>query len=140
LVVYPILDLNDLGLRIHGYIRLLEQAAIDTCGAFGVDCVRDPTATGVWVGHDQAASGRKIGAIGVRVSRWATMHGLSLNVNPNMEHYQVLVPCGLHGRAVTSLAEELDDAPALERVKEVMAAALKRLLGDPEPFREKRSR
>ena len=141
LVVYPILDLNFLGLRIHGYIRLLEQAAIDTCAHFGVASMRDPEATGVWVDHTQASGGRKIGAIGVRVSRWATMHGLSLNVHPQMNHYEVLVPCGLHGRGVTSLKEELGGAqPTMSQVKEVMAQAFGRLLQDPEPFRDRRER
>lgn len=141
LVVYPILDLNFLGLRIYGYIRLLEQAAIDTCMAFGVTAVRDPEATGVWVGRTEKDGGRKIGAIGVRVSRWTTMHGLSLNVHPDLSHYEVIVPCGLHGRAVTSLAEELKgDCPSVEEVKSVFASSFRVLVDDPTRFQERARR
>lgn len=141
LVVYPILDLNLLRLRIHGYIRLLEQAAIDTCAQCGVAAVRDPEATGVWVGRTENDGGRKIGAIGVRVSRWVTMHGLSLNVAPNLGHYDVIVPCGLHGRGVTSLEEELSGTcPSMDEVKVVLESRFRALMDDPTEFREARSR
>ena len=141
LVVYPIIDLNFLGLRIHGYIRLLEEAAINTCAHFGVPAHRDPEATGVWVGRKGGEGGRKVSAIGVRVSRWATQHGLSLNVQPDMRHYEVLVPCGLHGRAVTSLAQEIDGAcPSVAEVKAVMESRFRALVEDPARFQEKPSR
>ncbi|MHC5027744.1 MAG: lipoyl(octanoyl) transferase LipB, partial [Planctomycetota bacterium] len=81
LVVYPILDLNVHGLRLHGYMRLLEQIIIDALVTWGVEGRRDPDATGVWVGE---GTGRKICAMGVRVARWVTMHGLALNVAPTL--------------------------------------------------------
>ena len=136
LVVYPIVDLERLGIRIHEWIRLLEQAIIDTLGDFGVAADRDPGATGVWVGRGSDAvdgqGGRKIAAIGVRVSRWVTMHGLALNVDPDLGHFDLIVPCGLAGRPVTSIACERDgDAPSIRQVGDLLAGhlavAMKRL-------------
>lgn len=121
LVTYPIIDLNILGLRLHGYMRLLEEVVIDTIAAFGVRGQRDAGATGVWV-NDGAS---KICAMGVRVSRWVTMHGLALNVTTNLAHFNLIVPCGLVGRSVTSLAHELGDAcPAMPDVKKTLVARL----------------
>lgn len=117
LVVYPILDLNTLGLRLHGYMRLLEQVVIDTLARFGIEGHRDEAATGVWVGDS------KICAMGVRVSRWVTMHGLALNVTTNLDHFDLIVPCGLVGRGVTSMARELGEAcPSMDEVKEALAS------------------
>ncbi|MCZ6837122.1 MAG: lipoyl(octanoyl) transferase LipB [Planctomycetota bacterium] len=118
LVVYPILDLNLLNLRLHSYLRFLEQIVIDTLKTFGVQGQRDSEATGVWVESTNKAEGSpslgsehahasKICAMGVRVSRWVTMHGLALNVNPDLSHFDLIIPCGLAGRSVTSLQNEL---------------------------------
>lgn len=123
LVVYPILDLERLMLRIHPYMRLLEQVVIDVLAESGVQGERDPEATGVWVG------GRKICAMGVRVSRWVSMHGLALNVDPDLEQFSLIVPCGLHGRTVTSLQRELPDAPpSIDKVRSALVAAFERHL------------
>ncbi len=135
LVAYPILDLNHLHLRLHEYLRTLEQAVIDTCAAFGVPTHRDATATGVWVGpaphNSPHAPAAKIAAMGVRVRRWATLHGLALNVSTNLDHFALINPCGL-GRPVTSLARELGPAaPSLEQVKPVLVSALRRRLLEP---------
>jgi lipoate-protein ligase B len=138
LVAYPILDLNLLGLRIHGYIRLLEQAAIDTCAAFGVHAERDPEATGVWVGLGEPDGGRKIAAIGVRVSRWITLHGLSFNIAPDLAHYEAIVPCGLHGRGVTSLERELGAAaPRFDAAQAEFERCFRALAANPAPFRDR---
>lgn len=119
LVVYPIVDLNRIGMNLHGYMRLLEEVVIAVCARFGVTGGRDKTpdrATGVWVG------GKKIAAMGVRVRRWVTMHGLALNVDPDMSHFELIVPCGLAGRGVTSLARELaGDPPRMSEVKIALA-------------------
>lgn len=104
IVVYPIVDLNRLRIRLHEYLRLLERSVIDTIGAHGISGRRDPDATGVWVGD---GGGAKIAAIGVRVRKWVTMHGLALNVATDLEHFGLIVPCGLHGRPVTSMEREL---------------------------------
>jgi lipoyl(octanoyl) transferase len=114
LVAYPILDLNVLRLRVHSYMRFLEQVVIDALARFGIRGRRDPGATGVWTDSG------KICAMGVRVSRWVSMHGLALNVTTNLDHFDLIVPCGLAGRAVTSVGALLGDAgPDLETVKTV---------------------
>lgn len=138
LVVYPILDLNAFSLRLHEYMRLLEDAVIEVCRGYGVAAHRDVCATGVWVGGDlendenilareagangQACevpkTGRKICAMGVRVRRWVSLHGLALNVTTNLRHFDLIVPCGLVGRSVTSLEAEMGkDVPPMEDVK-----------------------
>ena len=121
LVCYPIVDLNAAGLRIHEYIRALESSVIATLGGLGIDAHADPDATGVWVEpqhgfeSDQPA---KVCAIGVRVRRWVTLHGLAINLDPNMDHYKLIVPCGLAGRPVVSIAQILgkDNAPTMEEL------------------------
>ncbi len=129
LVAYPILDLERLGLRIHPYVRALEEAAIQTCAHFGVFARRDKGCTGAWIGGVEGgageAGGRKIAAIGVRVSRWVSLHGIALNVNPDLSHFDTIVPCGLTGRGVTSLSRELrGQAPSMGAVKEVFFRSL----------------
>jgi lipoyl(octanoyl) transferase len=121
LVAYPIVDLNRLGLNLHAYMRMLEGVVIDVCRSFGVEGRRDAGATGVWVG--EAPAGAKICAMGVRVRRWVTMHGLALNVTTDLTHFGLIVPCGLEGRPVTGLAKELGEAcPAMAEVKRALAA------------------
>jgi lipoyl(octanoyl) transferase len=131
LVVYPIVDLNRLNLGLHEYMRLLEEAVIRTLGAFGVVSRRDPGATGVWVDSDQADPARaaKVCAMGVRVRRWATLHGLAINVTTDLAHFSYIVPCGLAGRPVTSLGAILGpECPTMETVKAELAARLSELL------------
>lgn len=119
LVAYPIVDLNRFGLNLHGYMRLLEAAVIDACAVFGVRAERDGAATGVWV------NGSKVCAMGVRIRRWVSMHGLALNVSTRLEHFDLIVPCGLVGRGVTSLERELGEAcPDMGRVKAALVRAL----------------
>jgi len=140
LVAYPIVDLNRLGLRLHDYMRALEGAVMETCARFGVVAGRDAEATGVWVepGANPGLRGRldrpaKVCAMGVRVRRWITMHGLALNVTTNLEHFGLIVPCGLVGRPVTSLSELLGEGcPSMEDVKAALAAALRRALSPVE--------
>ena len=137
LVCYPIIDLNAAKLRIHDYIRTLEQAVIDTLATYDIVAHTDPTATGVWVApadnptlkfnSDQTA---KICAIGVRVRKWITLHGLALNLNPNMDHYTLLVPCGLEGRPVTSISQLLAEktSPTLEQLADELFKNLSTLM------------
>jgi lipoyl(octanoyl) transferase len=123
LVAYPILDLNRLGLRIHPYMRLLEDVVIETVASFGIDAGREEGATGVWVSAGTPEA-RKIAALGVRLSRWCSMHGLALNVDPDLSHFDLIVPCGLSGRPVTSLRRELgEDCPSIERVRDALERA-----------------
>lgn len=127
LVVYPILDLNRLNLRLHDYMRKLEEAVIETCRVFDVPARRETGATGVWVYSpgDETAPARKVCAMGVRVRQWISMHGLALNVTTNLRHFQLIVPCGLVGRPVTSLAAELQHkTPTMDRVKDKLCEQL----------------
>lgn len=132
LVAYPILDLNTLGLNLHRYLRFLEQIVIDTCAFFDVVAHREPGATGVWVGGEEGATperaaAAKIGAMGVHVRRWVTTHGLALNVTTNLDHFKLIVPCGLSGRSATSLHDQLADAcPDMSTVKAQLAAQFQR--------------
>jgi lipoyl(octanoyl) transferase len=129
LVLYPIVDLNLLNLGLHAYMRLLEEAVIESCARHGIPAHRDPGATGVWV---PAASGggpdAKICAMGVRVRKWISMHGLALNVDPDLGHFQFIVPCGLAGRPVTSIARECAarglPAPSFEDIAGTLTAKL----------------
>ena len=129
LVAYPILDLNLLGLRLHEYMRALEDAVIALCESFGVSAVRDQHATGVWAADDTGAAERKICAMGVRVKRWVSMHGLALNVTTNLAHFDHIVPCGLAGRPVTSLRRELGDrSPTMDETKDALIRELDAVL------------
>jgi lipoyl(octanoyl) transferase len=130
LVIYPVLDLNALHLRLHDYMRLLEQAIIDCLAALAIPAHREAGATGVWVGQSADPASpptRKIAALGVRLKQWISLHGLALNINPDMSHFNLIVPCGLVGRAVTSIAMERSDSggPAtVASIKPLMIAAL----------------
>lgn len=129
LVCYPIVDLNALGLRIHEYMRALEQAVIDTLAAFNIHAARDPGATGVWVPGPDGAPHAKVCAMGVRVRRWVAMHGLAINIDPDMSHFALIVPCGLAGRPVTSMRAQIGDAcPPMDRVAEVLVDQLSAVL------------
>jgi lipoyl(octanoyl) transferase len=113
LVLYPIIDLPACGLGLHPYMRLLEEAVIMLCQGLGLPAVRDADATGVWVNQ------RKVCAMGVRVRKWITMHGLALNITTNLHHFDYIVPCGLAGRGVTSLASLTSGrCPTFEAVAE----------------------
>ncbi|MBX9736002.1 MAG: lipoyl(octanoyl) transferase LipB, partial [Phycisphaerales bacterium] len=87
LVVYPILDLNRLHLRLHDYMRALEEIVINVCRRVGVEAHRDPTATGVWVRPEGSEPPAKVCAMGVRIRQWISMHGLAINVSPNLTHF-----------------------------------------------------
>ncbi len=106
LVAYPILDLGRFFTDIHRYLRELEQAVIGVCDDFGIAAGRVPGRTGVWIGPDAAGPERKVCAMGIRCSRWVTMHGLALNVETDLTPFDVIVPCGIADRGVTTLARE----------------------------------
>ena len=116
IVGYPILDLDHFFTDIHKYLRLLEQVIIDTLADFDIMATRSQGETGVWLDIN-TPSARKICAMGIRASRWVTMHGFSLNVNPNLSHFDNIVPCGIHGKQVTSMALELKKEVLLFEVK-----------------------
>ncbi|MBP1838112.1 lipoyl(octanoyl) transferase LipB [Formosa algae] len=117
IVGYPILDLDNFFTDIHKYLRFLEDVIILTLNEYGVKGERSPGETGVWLDVGTPFA-RKICAMGVRASRWVTMHGFALNVNANLGYFDNIIPCGIRGKAVTSLNVELG-------VKEVDEEAVK---------------
>jgi len=119
LVVYPILDLDNFFTDIHKYLRFLEEAVIQTLADYGVIGERLEGFTGVWVDAAKP-SARKICAMGVRASRWVTMHGLALNVNNDLDYFNYIVPCGIEDIAVTSLANELDENQDFKHVENIL--------------------
>ena len=116
LVGYPILDLDNFFTDIHLYLRTLEEAVILTLKDYGVASGRYPGFTGVWLDADNEKA-RKICALGVRCSRWVTMHGFAFNVNANLDYFKNIIPCGIDDKAVTSLAHELGRVLDMDEVK-----------------------
>ena len=108
IVGYPILDLDRFFTDVHRYLRELEEVIIRTLADFGVAGGRVDGRTGVWVGPDERGFERKICAMGIRCSRWVTMHGFALNVRTDLSYFSHIVPCGISDRGVTSLSAELD--------------------------------
>ncbi|MEM7548142.1 MAG: lipoyl(octanoyl) transferase LipB [Bacteroidota bacterium] len=107
LVMYPIIDLENFFTDIHKYLRLLEEAVIESLKHFGIESGRIEGLTGVWIDHIKKENPRKICAMGVKTSRWVTMHGIALNVNTDLSYFDQIIPCGIDGKAVTSIEQEL---------------------------------
>ena len=116
MVVYPILDLDNFFTDIHKYLRFLEDVIIKTLAEYGIKSERSEGETGVWLDVGTPFA-RKICALGVRTSRWVTMHGFALNVNTNLGYFDNIIPCGIKGKAVTSLEAELNKKVSLAEVK-----------------------
>jgi len=129
IVGYPIIDLENFFTDIHKYMRLLEEAVIQTVREFGVSAGRIPGLTGVWINHNEKESARKICALGVKTSRWVTMHGFALNVNTDLNYFSHIVPCGIDDKEVTSLQKELGQAVDLSAVEEVLKNKIADLFG-----------
>ena len=117
IVGYPILDLDHFFTDIHRYLRTLEEVIISTLADYGLKATRSPGETGVWLDVGTPFT-RKICAMGVRASRWVTMHGFALNVNTNLQHFEHIIPCGIQGKGVTSLEKELGKQVPLKAVQE----------------------
>jgi lipoyl(octanoyl) transferase len=118
IVGYPILDLDNFFTDIHKYLRYLEEAIIRTIAEYGLKGDRYPGFTGVWLEPENPLRARKICAIGVRSSRWVTMHGFAFNVNPDLSYFGSIIPCGITDKAVTSLEKELGRKADMDEVKE----------------------
>jgi lipoyl(octanoyl) transferase len=114
LVGYPILDLREYKKSISWYMRTLEQIIIDTLSEFNIQADRKNGLTGVWYKNE------KIAALGVRVSKWITMHGFSLNINPDLNYYKSIIPCGIFEYGVTSMSKILNEDVDKESVKSVL--------------------
>jgi lipoyl(octanoyl) transferase len=123
LVGYPILDLNNHYLDLHRYLRDLEEVIIGTLREFGISSQRDSGYTGVWVGTE------KICAIGVKTSRWVTMHGFALNVNTDLSFFARIIPCGIFEKGVTSMAQILGGAVDGEVVATIVTKEFGRVFG-----------
>ena len=119
LVSYPILDLDNFFTDIHLYLRTLEEAIILTLADYGLQAGRYPGYTGVWFDADNDKA-RKICAMGVRCSRWVTMHGLALNVNTNLDYFKNMIPCGIEDKDVTSMERELGRKVDINEVKKIL--------------------
>jgi lipoyl(octanoyl) transferase len=117
LVGYPILDLNPDRLDVHRYVRDLEEVLIQVAASFGIAATRQPGLTGAWVGDE------KLAAIGVRIARWVTSHGFALNVANDLRHFDLIVPCGITGKGVTSLERLLGRAVSMDEVASATISA-----------------
>jgi lipoyl(octanoyl) transferase len=134
LVAYPILDLENFFTDIHRYLRYLEEAVILTLADFGLEAGRIEGLTGVWLDHIRQERPRKICAMGVKSSRWVTMHGLALNVNADLRYFEYIIPCGINDKAVTSMQQELGSPLEIRAVesslRQHLAAMFEMELGD----------
>lgn len=111
IVGYPIIDLNNWFKDTHKYLRALEEVIIKTCSEYSLNCERNSKHTGVWLGD------KKIAAIGIKVSRWVTMHGFAFNVNTDLNLFNGIIPCGIQDKSVTSLKQELNREIDIQEVK-----------------------
>jgi len=130
IVGYPILDLENYGLSLKGYIELLEDSVIDFLSSYKIKASRLQGATGVWLDAENPGRSRKICAIGVRASRYVTMHGFALNINTNLDFFNYINPCGFTDKGVTSLEKELGKPQEMELVKDRLKKILIERLRD----------
>jgi lipoyl(octanoyl) transferase len=132
LIGYPIFDLRPDRQDVHRYVRDLEEAIMRAIATFGVTGRRVQGLTGVWVGDEGRE--HKIAAIGVRISRWITSHGFALNVAPDLHHFDLIVPCGISDRGVTSLAVVLGRAVPMTEVEDAVVESMNAVFGEkPSP-------
>jgi len=127
LVVYPVIDLENFFTDIHQYMRLLEECVIQTLKELGVISGRIAGLTGVWLDWENEKRARKICALGVKTSRWVTLHGLALNVNTDLSYFNHMIPCGINDKAVTSLDKELGRLVNMIEVKMILKEKLTHL-------------
>lgn len=118
IVGYPILDLEKFFTDIHKYLRFLEEMVILTLAEYGIEAGRSKGFTGVWIDAEDPLKARKISAMGVRCSRWVTMHGFAFNVNTDLDYFNNIVPCGIVDKQVTSLQKELNREVDVKEVKQ----------------------
>lgn len=129
LVAYPVFDLDQVFTDIHLYLRTLEEAIIKTIAHYGIEGGRVEGLTGVWIDAHDLKRTRKICAMGVRCSRWVTMHGLALNVNTDLSYFSHIVPCGITDKPVTSIQKEIGKPVDFEEVKSLLKKYIAELFG-----------
>jgi lipoyl(octanoyl) transferase len=127
IVGYPIFDLDFFFTDIHKYLRYLEEAIIKTLAEYNIEAGRIKGLTGVWLDWENPAKARKICAMGIRCSRWVTMHGFAFNVNTDLSYFNNIVPCGITDKAVTSMQKELGKPVDIEEVKRVLSQKISEL-------------
>ncbi len=120
IVVYPIVDMENFFTDIHRYMRLLEESVIQTLKECHVESGRIPGLTGVWLDAENKSRARKICALGVKTSRWVTLHGMAFNVNTDLHYFDYIVPCGINDKAVTSLEKETGITQDLDHIKKIL--------------------
>jgi lipoyl(octanoyl) transferase len=123
LVIYPIFDVREFGKDLHRWLRDLEETVIRALAELGLDGYRFPPNTGVWVGD------RKVAALGIKVSRWVSMHGIALNCDNDLGPFELIVPCGIQGYGVTSVSELLGRPFTIEDAKPLVAASFEQVFG-----------
>ncbi len=129
LVVYPVIDMENFFTDIHQYMRLLEEAVIQTLADFKIASGRIKGLTGVWIDYENEWAARKICALGVKTSRWVTMHGLALNVNNDLSYFKHIIACGIEDKAVTSLEKEIGKSVDMTLVKSILKEKIVSLFG-----------
>jgi lipoyl(octanoyl) transferase len=127
LIVYPVIDMENFFTDIHRYMRILEESVILTLRDFSIESGRIEGLTGVWIGQGDHA--RKICALGVKTSRWVTLHGLALNINSDLRYFDYIVPCGITDKAVTSMEKEIGKKVDLNQVQSILRDHLLTLFG-----------
>ena len=128
LVMYPILDLEQFFTDIHKYLRFLEEAVIMTLKEYGIEADRFDGLTGVWI-EPNTPNARKICAMGVKCSRWITMHGIGFNINSDLNYFQHIVPCGIDDKAVTSLEKEIGRKIPMDEIKQKLVKHMSSIFG-----------
>jgi lipoate-protein ligase B len=123
IVGYPIIDLNEWEKDTHKFLRALEEVLINTCADYGIKAERNSKYTGVWINN------RKIAAIGIKISRWVTMHGFAFNVNTDLNLFKGIIPCGIPDKDVTSLQKELSRRIDISSVKKVITENFRKIFG-----------
>ena len=129
LVGYPVIDLEEFGMGIKSYIYHLEEVIIRTLQEYGLEASRLKNAIGVWLDADHPGKARKICAIGVKTSRFVTMHGFAFNINTDLDYFSYINPCGFTDKGVTSLQKELGKTPPFEEVSEIVKTQFQNVFG-----------
>ncbi len=129
IVAYPILDLEEMKPDLSYYLRGLEESVIQFLHEFGIKSNRIDGLTGVWLDHDDDEKARKICAIGIKSSRWVTMHGLAFNINTDLSYYDHIVPCGIDDKGVTSLHKELGEEIDMGEAKKLLKVKMAEVFG-----------
>lgn len=129
IVGYPLIDLDQFFTDIHKYLRVLEEGVILTLADYGIESERMNGYTGVWLDADNSTKARKICALGIKCSRWVTMHGFAFNVNTNLNYFKNIIPCGIDDKAVTSMQNELGRTLNMKEVSKKLQIHLSNLFG-----------